>query len=68
MDREIVLLDRLVADIRAANGAGISRAHLIRALIEALAESDIDLTACRTESELAEAFTQRFRRRSTTEE
>src|SRR5687768_7859040 len=68
MDSEIVFLDRLVADIRAANGAALSRAHLIRALIEALARSDVDLTACRSEQELTEAFAERFRPRSMKDE
>lgn len=64
MDREIVFLDRLVADIRAASGAAISRAHVIRALIDALAASDLDLTATRSERDLTRAFTERFRHRS----
>jgi hypothetical protein len=68
MDREIVFLDRLVADIRAANGAAISRAHLIRALIDALAGSDIDVTACRSGRELTEVFAKRFQGRSTTQD
>ena len=42
-DRQIVFLDRLGADIRAASGVAISRAHVIRALIDALSESDLDL-------------------------
>jgi hypothetical protein len=62
MDRQIVFLDRLVADIRAANGASISRAHLIRALIEALAESDLDLTSSRSEGDLAKILAARLRR------
>jgi hypothetical protein len=68
MDREIVFLDRLSADIRAANGCAISRAPVIRALIEALAASDIDLTTCRSERELAEVFTRLFQHRSITQE
>src|SRR5437762_1900680 len=41
MDRQIVFLDRLIADIRAANRATIRRANLIRALIDSLAVSDL---------------------------
>lgn len=63
MDRQVVYLDRLVADIRAANGATISRAHLIRALIDALAESDLDLTSSRSERDLANVLATRLRRR-----
>jgi hypothetical protein len=62
MDRQIVFLDRLVADIRATNGASISRAHLIRALVDALAESDLDLTSSRSEKDLTRAVAARFRR------
>src|SRR6267378_1759071 len=40
MDRQIVFLDRLIADIRATSGASINRANLIRALIDSLAASD----------------------------
>jgi|SRR5678815_1889251 hypothetical protein len=65
MDRQVVFLDRLVADIRAANGATISRAHLIRALIDALAQSDLDLTSSRSERDLAAVLAARLRRGST---
>ena len=66
LDREIVFLDRLVADIRAANGAAISRAHIIRALIDALSASDLDVTTSRSEAELTRAFADRLRHRGTT--
>ena len=62
MDRQIVFLDRLVADIRAANGASISRAHLVRALVDALAESDLDLTSSRSERDLTNVLATRLRR------
>src|SRR5215218_2300441 len=51
-DRQIVFLDRLGADIRATSGVAISRAHVIRALIDALSESDLDLTGTRSEADL----------------
>ena len=51
-NRQIVFLDRLAANIRAQSGAAISRAQLIRALIDAVAEGDIDLTAARSEKDL----------------
>lgn len=62
MDRQIVFLDRLVADIRAANGASISRANLIRALVDALAQSDIDLTSSRSERDLRQVLSARLHR------
>ncbi len=62
MDRQIIFLDRLVADIRAANGASISRANLIRALVDALAQSDIDLTNSRSEKDLRQVLAARLHR------
>jgi hypothetical protein len=61
-DRQIVFLDRLGADIRAASGVAISRAHVIRALIDALSESDLDLTGARSEADLKAILTARLGR------
>jgi len=61
-DRQIVFLDRLGADIRAASGVAISRAHVIRALIDALSESDLDLTSTRSEADLKAILTSRLGR------
>ncbi len=61
-DRQIVFLDRLGADIRAASGVAISRAHVIRALIDALSESDLDLTGTRSENDLKAVLTARLGR------
>jgi hypothetical protein len=66
MDRQIVFLDRLIADIRAANGSSIGRANLIRALIDSLAASDLDLTNSRSERDLIRVLAERLRRRPTT--
>jgi hypothetical protein len=51
-DRQIVFLDRLAANIRAQSGAAISRAQLIRALVDATSDADIDLTAAMSEADL----------------
>lgn len=51
-NRQIVFLDRLSANIRAHSGAAISRAQLIRALVDAVAASDIELTAATSEADL----------------
>ncbi len=61
-DRQIVFLDRLCADIRATSGVAISRAHVIRALIDSLTESDLDLTGTRSEAELRAIITARLGR------
>ena len=54
LNRQIVYLDHLSADIRAANGAVVKRAEIIRALIDALSESGEDLRGVRTEGDLKE--------------
>ncbi len=59
-DRQIVFLDRLCADIRAASGVAVSRAHVIRALIDALTTSELDLTATRSEADLRALITGRL--------
>ncbi len=51
-DRQIGFLDRMAASIRAQSGAAITRAQLIRALLDAVAEADIDLTAAASELDL----------------
>jgi hypothetical protein len=61
-NRQIVFLDRLAATIRSQSGAAISRAQLIRALVDAVADADIDLTASRSEAELKATILARLRR------
>jgi hypothetical protein len=51
-NRQIVFLDRLAANIRAQSGAAISRAQLIRSLLDAVAASEVDLTASTSEADL----------------
>lgn len=51
-NRQIAFLDRLAANIRARSSAAISRAQLLRALVDAVAEADIDLTASLSEADL----------------
>ena len=51
-NRQIVFLDRLAANIRAQSGAAISRAQLIRALLDAVADTDVDLTTATSETDL----------------
>jgi hypothetical protein len=52
LNLQIVFLDRLASDIREKTGAAIKRAEIIRALIDALVESGMDLTAAGSEAEL----------------
>jgi len=65
MDRQVVFLDRLMGDIRAAHGARIGRAQLIRALVDALAESDVDLTNSCSEEDLVRVLATHLRRPTT---
>jgi hypothetical protein len=59
-DRQIAFLDQVAASIRAKTGAAISRAQLIRALVDAVGEANIDLTAARSEAEMKVALLGHF--------
>ena len=59
-DRQIAYLDRIVATIRTHTGTSISRAQLIRALIDAAADANIDLSGSASEAELRAAIASRF--------
>lgn len=61
-NRQIVFLDRLAASIRAQSGAAISRAQLIRALVDAAADADIDLTSATSEADLKSTILERLGR------
>jgi hypothetical protein len=61
-NRQIVFLDRLAANIRAQSGAAISRAQLIRALLDAVADADIDLTTSMSEADLKATLLSRLGR------
>lgn len=60
-DRQIVFLDRIVEDIRARNGADISRAQLLRSMVDALSDTDIDLTSATSEQDLKATIRARIR-------
>ena len=51
-DRQIEFLDRMAANIRAQSGAAISRAQLVRAVLDAVGDADIDLSASTSEADL----------------
>jgi hypothetical protein len=44
-ERQVLDLDRLTAAIRARTGANLTRAEVIRSLLDALSESRLDVTA-----------------------
>jgi|SRR5690349_3738839 hypothetical protein len=51
-DRQIAGLDRLATHMSGKNGKGFNRAVIIRALIDGLFDSGMDVTALATESDL----------------
>ena len=60
-NRQIVYLDRLGADIRVQTGAAMSRTVIIRALVDALEASGLDVTHTATETELRELLTAKLK-------
>jgi len=51
-DRQIVHLDRLATDIRGRSGKVLNRAEIIRALIDGLIDSCLDVTGTGSEADL----------------
>ena len=51
-DRQIVHLDRLATDIRGKSGKVLNRAEIIRALIDGLIDSRMDITTTGSEADL----------------
>jgi hypothetical protein len=61
-DRQILFLDGLAATIRAKSGGAISRAQLIRALVDAINDANVDLTASTSEAEVRAMLAARLAR------
>ena len=61
-DRQIVFLDRLSADIRLKTKTAISRAELIRSMIDAVEGAGIDLTTARSEEDLKTILSKKMSR------
>jgi hypothetical protein len=59
-DRQITHLDRLGAEIHASSGKTVNRAEIIRALIDGLIESGMDVTSAVSESDLRGKVTRRL--------
>jgi len=51
-DRQILHLDRLSTDIRSTSGKVLNRAEIIRALIDGLIDSGMDITGAGSEGDL----------------
>lgn len=54
LDRQVAFLDRIAVDIRLQHSFAISRAELIRALVEAAAQSRMDLSDAANVIEMTE--------------
>ena len=54
LDRHVAYLDRLAIDIRLKHGKAISRAEIIRGLIEAAFQSGVDLSQAESTGGLVE--------------
>jgi hypothetical protein len=57
---QILRLDRLTIDIRAATGAVITRGEAVRAILDAVPATEIDVSAVRSESDLRGAIMTRL--------
>jgi hypothetical protein len=51
-DRQILHLDRVSTDVRGKGGRVLNRAEIIRALIDGLIDSGMDITAAGSEADL----------------
>lgn len=51
-DRQILQLDRLATHVRGRNGKVLNRAEIIRALIDGLIDSGMDITSTASEADL----------------
>ena len=63
MDRQILRLDRLVSDIHRSSGAILTRAAVIRALVDGVVGNGLDPTRVSSETDLRQRIASRFKRR-----
>ena len=59
-DRQIVHLDRLATDSRGKNGKVMNRAEIIRALIDGLLDSGMDISGTASEADLRSRVARRL--------
>ena len=64
MDRQVLRLDRVVSEIHRATGAILTRAGVIRALVDGVVGSGLDVTSVTSEVDLRNRIASRFKRRS----
>ena len=63
-ERQVLELDRLTHAIRSKTGATLTRAEIIRSLLDALDESHLDITTVASGAQLKSMLTQRLSGRS----
>lgn len=63
MNRQIIALDELAVSMRKQTGVVLRRAEIIRALADALIDSDIDISGATEEADLRMILTAALRRR-----
>lgn len=63
LDRHDIFLEQLSLSIRRRTKAKVSKSGILRALIEAVEESEIDLTTSRSEAEVKEVLLSKLRKR-----
>ena len=59
-ERQVLQLDRLTTTIRGKSGAHLTRAEVIRALLDALNESGLDVTAVLSGKQLQHMIEQKL--------
>ena len=64
MDRQIARLDSVVASSRRTHGNAITRAALIRAVVDGVMRGGVDLAAARSEGELVSRLIKRLQKRT----
>ena len=63
MDRQVIRLDRVVSEIHRATGAILTRAGVIRALVDGVVGTGLDVTGVTSEVDLRDRIASRFKRR-----
>jgi hypothetical protein len=59
-ERQVLELDRLTTAIRSKTGANLTRAEVIRALLDALSESRLDVTTVLSGAQLKKLLSQKL--------
>jgi hypothetical protein len=61
-DRQVWFLDQMSVSIRRRSGAAVNRTQIVRALIDALKNSRVDVSAVQSEADLIGALTRQLTR------